>query len=270
MRQIQRFRFVARAVVVLAAAAGVSACDVMVNTVHGGRAQAQQTWSRTYTLAGADAVVDIANVNGTFDVEAVDGSSLEIKAVLSARGATEDDAKKVLARVEMVEQADASRVHVQAKYPRELGRHGIEVSYTIRVPRSVKVSIKNVNGQLNLNGAFAGLKAETTNGDVHGEGLANTVVATTTNGEIKVRMASVGGDGVTLETTNGAIDLRLARDAKATLSARCVNGSIKVTDIPFEKSGEGSSRKLDGAINGGGAALRLETVNGSIRVGGTA
>jgi len=201
-------------------------------------------------------------------VEAVDGNTLEVTAVLVARGATVEDAKKTLAKVEMTEQADASRVRLEAKYPRELGRHGIEVNYTIRAPRSAKVTIENVNGQLRLNGAFAGLKVETTNGSVNGEGLGNTVVATTTNGEIKVRMASLGGDGVTLETTNGGIDVKLPADAKATLSARCVNGGIKVADIPFEKSGEGSRRKLDGAINGGGAALRLETVNGSIRVGG--
>jgi DUF4097 and DUF4098 domain-containing protein YvlB len=58
-----------------------------------------------------------------------------------------------------------------------------------------------------VNGAFAGVKAEITNGSVRGEGLANTVVATTTNGEIKIRMASMGGDGVSLETTNGSIEL---------------------------------------------------------------
>ena len=268
MPHTQRTRLVARAAVVLVAAAGLAACDVMVNTMHGGRAQAQQTWARTYTLAGADAAVDIVNVSGTFDVEAVDGNSLEVKAVLTARGATEEDARTYLAKVEMVEQADASRVHIQAKYPRELGRHGIEVNYTVRAPRSAKVSIENVNGHVKVNGALAGLKAETTNGSVHGEGLGNTVVATTTNGEIKIRMASLGGDGVALETTNGGIDLKLPADAKATLSARCVNGGIKVADIPFEKSGEGSRRKLDGAINGGGAAVRLETVNGSIRVVG--
>jgi len=268
MRHIQPVRSVTRAAVVLVAAAVVSACDVMVNTMHGGQAQAQQTWTRTYTLSGTDAALDIVNVNGTFDVEAVDGTSLEIKAVLTARGATEEDAQKTLAKVEMVEQADASRVHIQAKYPRELGRRGIEVNYTIRAPRSARVSIENTNGHVRVNGVLAGLKAETTNGAVHGEGLGNTVVATTTNGEIKIRMASMGGDGIALETTNGGIDLKLPADAKATLSARCVNGGIRVADIPFEKSGEGSRRKLDGAINGGGAAVRLETVNGSIRIGG--
>lgn len=270
MRRIQRTRFIIRAAVILAASAGVSACDVMVNTMHGGgRAKAERTWTRSYTLAAGETAVDIVNVNGTIDVEAVDGSTLEVKAVLSARGATEEDAGKVLDKIDMAEEAGPTKVRLQAKYPRELGRSGIEVAYTIRAPRSATLSLETTNGQVKVNGALAGLKAEVTNGSIHGEGLANTVVATTTNGEIKVKMASMGSGGVSLETTNGSIDLRLPADAKATLAARCVNGGISVTDIPFEKSGEGSRRKLDGAINGGGPALKLETINGRIRVGRT-
>lgn len=267
MRQSHRIQFTVRAVVVLAAAVVLSACDVMVNSIHGGRVQAQRTWNRSYTLTGAETAVEIANVSGTIEVEAVDGNTLEVKAVMTARGATEEDAQQVLAKVEMGEEASASKVRLEARYPRELGRRGIEVTYTVRAPKSAKVALENVNGHVKVHGVLAGLKAETTNGRVSGEGLGNTVVATTTNGEIEIRMASLGGDGVSLETTNGSIDLRLPGDAKATMSARCVNGGITVTDLPFEKSGEGSRRKLDGTINGGGAAVRLETVNGRIRVG---
>jgi hypothetical protein len=264
MRQIQRIRFAVRAAVIVAAAAGLSACDVMVNTMHGGgREQAERTWTRSYTLDAGGAAV-----NGGIKVEAAEGSTLDVTAVITARGATPEDAKKTLDKVEMAEEASAKAVRVQAKYPRELGRHGIEVAYTIRAPKFARLSLETVNGRVQVNGAFAGVKAEATNGSVHGEGLGNSVVASTTNGEITLKMASLGGDGVSLETTNGSIDLKLPGDARGTLSARCVNGGIKVTDLPFEKSGEGSRRKLDGTINGGGAAVRLETVNGSIRVGG--
>jgi len=269
MHQIQRIGFAVRAAVIVAAAAGLSACDVMVNTMHGGaREQAERTWTRSYALDAGGAAVGIINVNGTIKVEAVEGSTLDVTAVITARGATTEDAKKALDKVEMAEEATPASVRVQAKYPRELGRQGIEVAYTIRAPRTARLALETVNGRVQVNGAFAGVKAETTNGGVYGEGLGSSVVASATNGEIKLKMASLGGDGVSLETTNGSIDLKLPADAKGTLSARCVNGGIKVTDLPFEKSGEGSRRKLDGTINGGGAALRLETVNGSIRVGG--
>jgi len=267
MRQMQQMKTAAGVAALAAVAVSLAACDVMVNTMHGGRAQAERTWTQTSTLAGRDATVEIVNVSGSIDIEAVDGTTLDVKARVSARGATEDDARQILDKVEINQEASASRVRLQAKYPRELGRHGIEVSYTIRAPRSAKLSLENVNGQIRVNGAFAAVKAETTNGSVHGQGLANSVVASTTNGEIKVQMASTGGEGIALETINGSIDLRLPGDAKATVSARCVNGGITVTDLPFEKSGEGSRRKLDGAINGGGPAVRLETVNGRIRVG---
>ena len=267
MRHVQRFRWTARAAAVLAAAASLSACDVMVNTVHGGREHAERAWTRTYTLAGPGAAVEIVNVSGTITVEAVEGDTLDVTATVTARGATAEEARKVVDTVEIAEEAGAARVRLKPQYPRELGRHGIEVSFTIRAPRSATIALETGNGQVKVAGAFAGLKAGTTNGAIHGDGLGNAVAATTTNGDIKVQMASVGGDGVSLETTNGSIDLKLPRDAKATVAARCVNGSISVADLPFERSGEGARRKLDGAINGGGPTLRLETVNGRIRVG---
>ena len=269
MRHIQLTRSAARAAFVLSAAAGLAGCDVVVNSMHGGgRERAEREWTRTYTLDAAGADVEIVNVNGPIAVEASDGNTLDVRAVITARGATPEDARKVLDRVEMAEEAGPSSVRLQAKYPRELGRNGIEVFYTIRAPRTAKLSLETVNGRVNVDGAFAAVKAESTNGGVYGEGLGNSVAAATTNGEIKVKMASVGGEGVSLETTNGSIDLKLPVDAKATLAARCVNGGIKVSDLPFERSGDGSRRKLDGAINGGGAPVRLETVNGGIRVGG--
>jgi DUF4097 and DUF4098 domain-containing protein YvlB len=269
MPHVRETRSIAGTAALVLAAAGMAACDVAVNTLHGGRAQAEQSWTRTYTLAGADTSVDIVNVSGTITVEAVDGNTLDVKAHISVRGSTEEEAQAALKQVEIGEEASAGRVRLEAKYPRELRRRGVEVTYTIRAPRSAKVSLQTVNGQISVGGLLAGVKAETTNGSVVGRGLGNTVAAMTTNGEIKIQMASLGGDGISLETTNGTIDLKLPGDAKGTVSARCVNGGISISDLPFEKVGEGSRRKLDGTINGGGSAVKLETVNGSIRVGKT-
>jgi DUF4097 and DUF4098 domain-containing protein YvlB len=92
-------------------------------------------------------------------------------------------------------------------------------------------------------------------------------VADTTNGSIKLILAGLEGDGIRAETTNGSIDVKLPEALKATVSARCMNGSISVNNLPFEKTGEGTRKKLDGRINGGGPPVTLETVNGSIRVG---
>lgn len=267
MPHVQSVRSIFGVAILLAAAAGTAACDVAVSSMHVGRERAEKTWARTYTLSGAAPVVEIQNVGGAITVEAVDGNTLDVKALLVAHGATQDDARESLKLVEIREDSSFGGVRLDARPPHSDRRRNFDVTFTVRAPRGANVILKTVNGQVTVSGAFAGLRAETTNGGVEGRGLASGVAATTTNGSIKIQMAKVGADGVSLETTNGSIDLRLPGDAKATVSAHCVNGGIAVSDLPFEKTGEGSRRKLDGAINGGGPALRLETVNGHIRVG---
>jgi len=125
----------------------------------GAREQAERTWTRSYALDAGGAAVGIINVNGTIKVEAVEGSTLDVTAVITARGATTEDAKKALDKVEMAEEATPASVRVQAKYPRELGRQGIEVAYTIRAPRTARLALETVNGRVQVNGAFAGVKA---------------------------------------------------------------------------------------------------------------
>jgi len=257
----------AAALVLAASAALVAGCDVVVNSMDSGRARAERVWERSYTLTGPGARVEVVNVNGAITVETVDGDTLDVKARIVTHGASDEAARDLLKQVEIREDASAGSVRLQAAYSTQPRRVPLEVTYTIRAPRTAVLKFETVNGGVTVNGAAAGLTAETTNGSIEGQALGGDVEATTTNGSIKVQMAALGGGGVSLETTNGSVDLRLPADAKATLSARCVNGGIAVNDLPFERSGEGSRRKLDGTINGGGAAVRLESVNGRIRVG---
>jgi DUF4097 and DUF4098 domain-containing protein YvlB len=258
--------FSAVAALVLAAAA-LSACDIVVNTMEGGRAKAEQAWAKTYTLSGSGASIEIVNVNGTIAVETTDGNTLDVSARLVAHGATEEAAREFLKQVEIGEEVTAGGVRLQAKWPRDQRRRGVEITYTIKAPRSAKFALETVNGSVKVNGAVAGLKAETTNGSVEGRDLTGSVEATTTNGSVRIQMASLGAGGLSLETTNGSIDLKLPGDAKATVSARCVNGAISLVDLPFEKTSEASRKKLEGRVNGGGPSITAETVNGGVRIG---
>jgi DUF4097 and DUF4098 domain-containing protein YvlB len=266
MPHVVLIRPVLRSFVLVTAALGLAACDVVVNSMEGGQAKAEQAWERSYTLSGADTRIEIVNTNGTIRVEASDGAAVEVKATITARGGTEESAKEALGKVEIREDAGASSVRLETRYPKTLGRQGVTVNYTLRVPKSVKVNVATVNGSVNLTGVQASVKAETTNGSIEGSGLGGDIVADTTNGSVKLSVVGLGENGIRAETTNGSIELKLSEAVKATVSARCVNGGISVSDLTFEKTGEGNRRKLDGKLNGGGAPVSLETVNGSIRV----
>jgi hypothetical protein len=72
--------------------------------------------------------------------------------------------------------------------------------------------------------------------------------------------------GVKLDCTNGGIKVRLPRDAKATISARITNGGINTENLPIDANGENNRRHFEGRMNGGGARLDVEGVNGGIRL----
>ena len=269
MPYLRQYRRVLSAAFVIGAAASLAACDVVINSMDGefggGRAKAEQAYAKTFTLDGPGATLEIVNTNGAIIVEAIDGNIVDVKAAITARGGTEDAARQMLKQLEIKEDATAGRVRIEAKVPR--GRQSIEVKFTLRVPRNVKLNLRNVNGVIDVTGMMASVRAETTNGGVKGRLLGSSVEASTTNGGLDIQMALLGPEGVRLETTNGGIDLKLPADAKATLSARCVNGGVRVTDLPFDKDADSSSRRVTGTINGGGVPLKLETVNGGVRVG---
>jgi DUF4097 and DUF4098 domain-containing protein YvlB len=250
------------------AAASLAACDVVINSMDGefggGRAKAESAYSKSFKLDGAGAALEVINTNGKIEVEAIDGTSVELKATIVARGATEDEAKKNLALVELKDEAKPGQLRIEAKQARQ--RVPVEVRIALRVPKNVKVSLHTVNGMIEVVGIQAGLTAETTNGGVKARGVGSFVNASTTNGGLTIEMTSLGPDGVKLETTNGGIELSLPASAKASLSAHCVNGGISVSDLAFEKDATSNRRHVEGTINGGGAPLKLETVNGGVRV----
>jgi len=268
MQHTHQIRRMFSAALVMGAAAGLAACDVVINSLEGGigvgQAKAEQAYAKTFTLDGPGATLEIVNTNGAITVEAVDGNTVDVKATIRARGATEEAARESLKQVEIKEDAGPGRLRLEARHPRL--RQAIDVKFTLRVPRNVKVNLQSVNGAIDITGMKASVRAETTNGAVKGRGLWSSVDASTTNGGLDIQMDGLGPDGVRLETTNGGIDLRLPAETKATLAARCVNGGISVTDLPFEKDADSNRRRVEGKINGGGAPLKLESVNGSVRV----
>jgi hypothetical protein len=142
-----------------------------------------------------------------------------------------------------------------------------EVDYYVEMPGTASVRIGNTNGRISVRQIAGRVEAETTNGGVEGRGLTGTVKASTTNGGVDVEVAVLHQDGVTLETVNGGVRLALPDSAKADISATTVNGGISTSGLSVDST-ESSRRRLEGRINGGGARIRLEVVNGGVRLEG--
>jgi hypothetical protein len=223
----------------------------------------------------AGQVVEIKGVNGDVDAAPASGDEVEVSAVKSGR---RSDPAQV--RIEVLPHAGGVTVCVVYPAPSggqpnecapgEAGRmnssnNDVAVRFSVRVPRGVGFVGRTVNGDVSADALEADVEAYTVNGGVRVATRGNAR-AQTVNGSITATLGRADWSGsVSFETVNGGITLELPEDLNADVKGETVNGSIE-TDFPLAVKGKFSSRRLSGTIGSGGRELRLETVNGSIRL----
>lgn len=255
---------VARPLAVVFLAAAVSACDVVVNSLDV-KGRAQDQWTRSYAIA-QNGDVEIVNANGAIDVTGEDGARMEVVAERTARAMTDDDARKVLAQLTIVEDVSARRVRLETKAPSGEGRR-VDVKYHVKVPASANLRLVMTNGAVDVANVKGTVRVETSNGRVRGRELAGAVEASTTNGSVRLEVTRVAADGVRAETVNGAVEVVLPSDAKADVRATCLNGRISVNGLKLDGP-ETTRRRVEGRLNGGGPKVVADTTNGSIHITG--
>jgi DUF4097 and DUF4098 domain-containing protein YvlB len=141
----------------------------------------------------------------------------------------------------------------------------VQVDFTVRVPRGVAFEGFTVNGDVEANGLTAAATVATVNGDARLETSAGDARATTVNGSVTATVRAMGERSLHFETVNGAVNLTLPGTLSAELDAETVNGSI-TSDFPIQVQGRMTPRHLAGRIGQGGRTLKVNTVNGSIRL----
>jgi len=273
---------------VVAVSVALAGCDIAVNGDGGfnfdlAAGKAQDTWTRSYPL-GKDGRLEIINVNGRITAEATDGTSVEVVAERTAKSSTDDSAKELLKQIEMREEVGDARVRVEVRAPRMHGGSGHEIRWTLKVPRGVAVDLRTINGGIKMNALEGEVRARTTNGGITGNALNATAVdASTTNGGVEIELSrAVSTGSFELQAVNGGVSLTMPGDSKADFAAKCVNGGITLDGLDLKVSGESMSnpnefeqhlegarkfrRRLEGQLNGGGARVSLDTVNGGVKI----
>lgn len=270
--QLRSTRNVARALVLVCLAGGATACEIGVDGNGGfsldvASGKAQDEWTRSYRIESGGQL-EIINVNGRITAEAGDGPEVEVKAERTVRAMNDETAREQLAKLEMREETSDSRVRIEVRAPRASGLGGHEIRWVVTVPKGVNVDLRTVNGGVMMTGLQGDVRARSTNGAVKGTALnAASLDASVTNGGVVIDLASLPATGTfDLKAVNGGVSLTLPGEARADLTARCVNGAIRVTDLELQLEGEQSRRRVAGKLNGGGARINLETTNGGVKV----
>jgi hypothetical protein len=223
----------------------------------------------------------VRTTTGHIDVRAADRSTIKIRA--ESRGGLDLS-------------SDGRLVSVQ---PRAHGGHQAELD--IEVPRDCSVEVHTVKADVSVAGTRAPLRIETTDGDVeaaditadcrfHTVGgdvearrLTGALTVHTTNGDIEVldsrlrgfRLESTNGDfriesplppeeTYFVKTVNGDVRLSVPEGTGIAVELRTLNGEV-TSELPTEVT-RASKRRWEGRINGGGAKLEMESLNGDLRI----
>jgi hypothetical protein len=229
----------------------------------------EQVW-RGRLAAGQ--TLEIKGVNGAIDAS----GAAEGEVRVSKRGRHSDPAG-----VEMKVVEHAGGVTVCALYPSPEGSapnecvpgkggrtntrdNDVDVHFVVAVPPGVRFVARTVNGSVDATSLSGDVEAHTVNGSVNVSSSGN-VEAQTVNGTINASAGRADWSGrVSFQTVNGSITLALPADASADIEAHTVNGEI-VSEFPVSVQ-RLSRNSLSGTIGGGGRQLKLQTVNGAVKL----
>jgi len=230
--------------------------------------EAHDAWTRSYP-AKPGVVLEVRETSGLIQIDAGDGDSIVVNATRTTNAPTEEAAKAMLAEFTIAETVTADQVTLDGTSSGlSLGfNRSRRVDYHITVPRATAVTIKSTTSEIRVAGIQGALRVETTNGEITGTALGSSADVRSVNGTITLDLAKLGDAGVRCKLTNGRVVVTVPSDTKATIEASTVNGDIQAEKLSVAVR-EQSGRRLSGTIGGGGPDIRVDLVNGEVRIAG--
>ncbi len=198
--------------------------------------------------------------NGGISVTAWDRADVLVRSQIRTQGESDGDARATAAQVIV----HATGGVIAADGP---SQKGWSVSYEVFVPRKTDLVLTANNGGIHIEGVQGNIEFATQNGGVHLGGLAGQVKGHTQNGGVHVALAGTRweGQGLDVQTQNGGVHFNIPARYAAHLETRSVNGGM-VSEFP-EIAPVRGKHDVSANLGGGGALIRVETVNGGIHIG---
>lgn len=216
----------------------------------------------------ADQLVQVKGINGNIDADGSSGDQVEVTAEKSGPNADQ-------VKIEVATSADG--VVICAIYPGSsqscspswhaghVRGDDTKVHFTVHMPKNLRFSGQNVNGDVTAEGMGRFVRGETVNGSVEVSTSA-WAEAETVNGSIKAKIGNADWSGtLSFKSVNGSVEVWLPDDLSADVKFRSLNGQIS-SDFPITISGSFVGRSAKGRIGNGGRELLIETVNGSVQL----
>jgi hypothetical protein len=204
--------------------------------------------------------------NGSITVTGESNTSrIEVRAELSVRGHTQDEADANLHLLEVGREQQDETLRLFVKYPsRGLSNCSPSGSFVLKVPQDLAFGLESHNGHLAVRGTRGNVRLETHNGSIDATVESTQVATTTHNGNVRLSLAGSGPLSGRVVSHNGSIEINMPDGIGTMLDASTHNGRVawsgRIVDATYEKG------TLRGRLGDGKGSLRASTHNGNIRI----
>jgi hypothetical protein len=232
--------------------------------------------SRTVPLA-ADGRLMIETEKGSLRVSGWDRPEVEIRARIEDQSYFLRDSEAVRETDVRIDASPGS-VRVKSDYSRLRGRgwgvlglfsfviESPAVHYTIRMPRTAKLKIKDHRSQTEVWDLKSDLEMETYRGSVEAHGLEGAIQFKSYRGQARFKLAGLTRNS-RLETYRGDITLALPRDGGFSLETELGRRAGLSSDFRIPTRIHSRYRNdYRGAVNGGGPKLLVKSERGTVRL----
>lgn len=190
---------------------------------------------------------------------------VSVRAELTVRGHTPEEAQFHLSLLEVGQETDGGTLRLAGRWPREqLARCSPSVAFTITMPAGLETALVTHNGRLRVEGVEGATQATTHNGDVVWQGKARRLALTTHNGDVQADFAADGAVQAEVATHNGDVVVGFPGAVDAAFTARTHNGRLtnggRLADPSLARG------SLKGTLGAGSGRIDVATHNGDVRV----
>jgi hypothetical protein len=222
----------------------------------------------------ANGLVEIENHKGSINVSVWDRHEVEIQARIEAVPGEPMDRRRFDATEVHIESSSDS-VQIKTYYFEFNGCCSFndtgtnpEVRYTVKMPKTARLTIRDHRSTTEVVGLQGALDFSTDRGIGHIRGLGGALHLDTHRGDIEVDFSSFTAAS-SIKTERGTVELSMPKTSRFNLEADL--GRKAGIDTDFTVMARTISRHgggVQGAANGGGPVLHIESERGEIRLKG--
>jgi DUF4097 and DUF4098 domain-containing protein YvlB len=197
-----------------------------------------ERFTRTVNI-GANGEIELSNISGDILITRGGGTTASIEVVKTAHGASADEARAMLALVQVEITERGTRAEARTRYPdsdeaRRNNRRNINVSvsYTVAAPEGTRILAKSISGNISARDIRGGLTLESISGTVRVANAGRVVNGRSISGDVELNDTTVDG---TLEAGTISGTVRLRKLTAKSVAINSVSGALQIEDVSAER-----------------------------------